>query len=86
MFYGRAEAYRSALGLAESDGCKALKTALARNVYAADVPPAVLDQLAQYVLHLRANLAARDVEPILAGDIIFPEPGSLSDARANQDA
>ncbi len=84
VFYGRAEAYRSARASAEADDRTALKQSLVRNVYDNNEPPAGPDDLAGYVLEMQAGLAAQEIDTILAGDINFPPAGALKDARPSQ--
>ncbi len=67
VFYGRVKAYAEAL--AEDD--KALRDALARNVYAdANSPKAA--GLAAWVQEARNGLQALDEAAILRGEVLFP--------------
>ena len=75
MFYGRSEAYRSALAKQAQDNRAELKIALERNVYDGDAPESGLNQLAQYVVQLSDSLASQEIDPILAGELNFPKPG-----------
>lgn len=67
-FYGRAEAYTSALGAGEAAG---LRDVLARNLYASErspetVPQVVLDEIAA----IEAALATSDCDALLAGKVL----------------
>lgn len=72
MFYGRADAYRTAI---EAQDHRALATALARNVRPdeADWPHA--DALAAYIAAATRQLSAQDEVGILAGRLAFPAAG-----------
>ncbi|NNE21136.1 MAG: ubiquinol-cytochrome C chaperone [Rhizobiales bacterium] len=82
MFYGRSEAYRAALANEAVDHGAELKGALERNVYDGTAPANGLDQLARYVVQLRDCLVDHEIDPILAGELKFPEPGSSNYAHA----
>lgn len=72
-FYGRAQAYRSALA---SDGDEALVVALAKNVYAGAVPePAAPVRLAAYIRETVRGLGAQQSADLLAGKLRMPDPG-----------
>jgi cytochrome b pre-mRNA-processing protein 3 len=72
-FYGRAQAYRSALA---SDGDEALVVALAKNVYAGAVPePAAPVRLAAYIREAVRGLWAQQTGDLLAGKLRMSDPG-----------
>ncbi len=72
-FYGRAAAYREALGQAEYGDACALKTALARNIYVSNTEHPALDELTKYVLKAAALISDQSAKAIAAGEIKFPE-------------
>src|SRR5262249_47561354 len=69
-FYGRAQAYRSALS---ADGEAALVEALTRNVYEG-TPPAASGHLAAYVREAVRDVRAQEVDDLLAGKLNLPKP------------
>jgi len=72
-FYGRAQAYRSALA---SDGEEALVAVLARNVYDGAVPePAAPVCLAAYIREAVRGLGTQQPADLLAGKLRMPDPG-----------
>jgi cytochrome b pre-mRNA-processing protein 3 len=72
-FYGRAQAYRSALA---SDGDEALVAALAKNVYGGAAPePAAPVRLAAYIREAVRGLGAQQPADLLAGKLRMPDPG-----------
>ena len=71
MFYGRAEAYRTAL--AAPDDAE-LAAALARNVTPADEGWAHAAELAAYMRRALAHLAAQGEDALLRGQLSFPQP------------
>jgi len=74
-FYGRAQAYRTALAAADD---KALVEALARDIYGgAQGAPA--RRLAAYVREAIGQLKALDEAALAAGAIGFPQPDSIRD-------
>ncbi len=73
-FYGRQEAYRSALGNEQ-----ALMEALSRNVYAQENAPGAR-ALARYVGEAAALLSRQDVAGIVAGRVAWPGIAAISDA------
>jgi cytochrome b pre-mRNA-processing protein 3 len=89
-FYGRAQAYEAALAerrdaLGE-DHDKALREALARNVYAggpADEDAAAA--LAAYVRDAARALGAQAFDPLVNGVVHFPEPAPLGRQLSNAD-
>ncbi len=71
-FYGRSAAYGRALD-GESDG-ETMQDALARNLYRSSPPPVtVLDQMADYVRATAGHLGSSPLEPLLGGQVTFPE-------------
>jgi cytochrome b pre-mRNA-processing protein 3 len=71
-FYGRAQAYESALAEA---GEGALVAALTRNVYAgAPEPPVAAAELATYVRRTADALAGQPLEMLAQGTVRFPAP------------
>jgi cytochrome b pre-mRNA-processing protein 3 len=71
-FYGRAQAYRSALSV---DGEAALVEALTRNVYAGSPPtPEAPGHLAAYVREAVRDVRAQWVGDLLAGKLNLPKP------------
>jgi cytochrome b pre-mRNA-processing protein 3 len=80
-FYGRVEAYERGL----ADGDAMLQPALARNLFGtAPAPdPTALEAMAGYVRRAAAELRARAIAALLAGDIAFgPLPAGASQERA----
>jgi cytochrome b pre-mRNA-processing protein 3 len=73
-FYGRAQAYRSALATADD---RALAEALARNIYEAAACPAAA-RLAAYMREAVRDLAAQDSARLAAGQLRFPEPAAVA--------
>ena len=72
-FYGRAQAYRSALAASDE---RALVEALRRNIYGgSDTAPA--DRLAAYVREAVAALEAQSPQDLAAGRLRFPQLGSV---------
>lgn len=67
-FYGRAARYDAALDAARDD---ALAAALGRNVLGTDSPA---PRLAAYARAAERLLAARDLDAILGGEELFPDP------------
>jgi cytochrome b pre-mRNA-processing protein 3 len=71
-FYGRAQAYRSALG---SDRDEALVAALSRNVYGGSVPQAAAPvRLAAYIRKAVRGLEAQPPADLLAGKLRREDP------------
>lgn len=77
-YYGRAAIYDRALA-GTDDG--ALTAALARNVFAAESPPAGAHSLALYVREAVRRLDAQDGDRIAAAVLDFPDPGTISVAE-----
>ncbi len=71
-FYGRAEAYRSALA---APGDEALVEALTRNIYGGRGPQA--DRLAAYMREAVGHLRALDDALVAQGALVLPEPASI---------
>jgi len=72
-FYGRAQAYRSALGAVDQ---QALVATLRRNIYGgSDSAPAA--RLAAYVREAVGGLKAQTAADLAAGRLRFPEPVSV---------
>jgi len=71
VFYGRAKAYRDALGQGDLPG---LEQALARNIYPDGAEPDNLARLARYAAASSRALAGQSDVDVLAGRIYFPEP------------
>jgi cytochrome b pre-mRNA-processing protein 3 len=72
-FYGRAQAYRSALA---SDGAEALVAVLARNVFGGAAPePAAPVRLAAYIQEAVRGLGTQQPADLLAGKLRMPDPG-----------
>jgi cytochrome b pre-mRNA-processing protein 3 len=72
-FYGRAQAYRSALS-ASDDG--ALVAALERNIYAGERTAAAA-RLAAYMREALRELAAQKAATLAGGELRFPDPLSV---------
>lgn len=72
MFYGRAEAYRTALRAGDAE---ALGAALARNVRPGGEPWAGAPPLAAYLMDALARLDDQPESELLAGRIAFPQAG-----------
>jgi cytochrome b pre-mRNA-processing protein 3 len=71
-FYGRAQAYRSALA---ADGEGALVAALTRNIYEGSPPtPEAPGHLAGYVREAVRDVRAQQVGDLLAGKLHLPKP------------
>ncbi len=71
-FYGRAQAYRSALS---ANGEAALVEALTRNVYEGSPPtPETSGYLAAYVREAVRDVRAQQVADLLAGKLHLPKP------------
>lgn len=71
-FYGRAQAYETALAEADDDG---LIAALTRNVYAGALPaPSAARLLAAYMREARGMLNAQEDAAFERGKIRFPDP------------
>ena len=71
-FYGRAQAYRSALA---ADGEGALVAALTRNIYEGSPPtPETSGHLAAYVREAVRDVRAQRVDDLLAGKLTLPKP------------
>ncbi len=73
-FYGRAEAYRTAL---VGDDDRALVDTLTRNIYGG-APATGASRLAAYVREAVRQLKALDEVVLTAGAIVFPEPASIT--------
>ena len=71
IFYGRAQSYRPLLQAGDMPG---LAEALRRNVFAGADPGTGADYLASYSLRALAHLQECPIEPILSGELAFPEP------------
>ncbi|MFN3658780.1 MAG: ubiquinol-cytochrome C chaperone family protein [Pseudolabrys sp.] len=84
-FYGRAQAYRTALA---AEGDDALAAAVARNVYSGAPPdPAAPRRLAAYMRVALRELRAQQADAIAAGDLRWPDPvASLSNAHEDPQA
>lgn len=74
-FYGRAATYDRALS---ADGDEALAAALARNVFAADVPPAGAYRLAAYVRQAVHRLDCQEAPALATAILDFPDPDTIS--------
>ncbi len=72
-FYGRAQAYRTALA---ADGA-ALESALNRNIYGESGPCAACARLAAYVREAVRDLAAQAAPGLAAGRLHFPDPSAV---------
>ena len=71
VFYGRAQAYRPLLQAGDQAG---LAAALGRNVFAGVETGEGAEHLAAYALTTLVHLQERPIEPILSGQVEFPEP------------
>ncbi len=76
-FYGRAEAYGSAVG-----DRAALATAIARNVFPDMDAGASARRLADYARAVMEALAATPMEELVAGKVAFPDPAAFAGAEA----
>ncbi len=75
-FYGRSEAYRTAL---KADSVEPLAEVIARNVYGVPLAgQAAPRRLAVYIQEAAGNLTAQDVAQLAAGALRFPDPGSVT--------
>ena len=74
-FYGRAAAYRDALG--DRAGPHDLSGALARNIYDGRAAPENVEALARYVRASVGRLARQDLPALLAGRIELPDPADF---------
>jgi len=72
-FYGRAQAYRSALVAADD---QALVAALRRNIYGG-LETAPAERLACYMREAVRGLQAQTFEDLAAGRLSFPDPASV---------
>ncbi|QIG50912.1 ubiquinol-cytochrome C chaperone [Nordella sp. HKS 07] len=71
IFYGRAQVYRPLLQAGDQAG---LAEALGRNVFAGTGTAEGVRHLAAYALAVLRHLQERPIEPILSGQLDFPEP------------
>lgn len=71
IFYGRAQAYRPLLQAGDEAG---LAAALGRNVFAGTGAEEGARHLAAYALAALRHLQDRPIEPILSGQLDFPQP------------
>jgi cytochrome b pre-mRNA-processing protein 3 len=76
-FYGRAQAYESALAQPDDD---ALTEALSRNIYAGAEASVAAPRLAAYVRRAVAQLEEQPFEDLKRGTVRFPEPEGLAAA------
>jgi cytochrome b pre-mRNA-processing protein 3 len=76
--YERSMAYRSALELSDE---AALSAALSAHVYAGAGEDARAGLLARYVNAAAGALAAAETTEVLAGQIAFPDPPSIAEAK-----
>jgi cytochrome b pre-mRNA-processing protein 3 len=74
-FYGRAQAYRTALAAADPE---ALASVLARNIYEAAAPSGKASRLAAYVRDAVRDLAAQSAGDLAAGRLHFPDPAAAA--------
>lgn len=75
-FYGRAQAYRAALGAA--DAGQALIAAVTRNIYdGAPAGPAAAERLAAYIRATVDDLQGQDAAALGAGSVRFPDPAAI---------
>jgi cytochrome b pre-mRNA-processing protein 3 len=75
-FYGRAQAYRAALALA--DGGQALVEAVARNIYGGTPSSlAAATRLAAYIRVADRDLKVQDPASLAAGEVRFPDPAAI---------
>jgi cytochrome b pre-mRNA-processing protein 3 len=72
-FYGRAQAYRSALSASDSG---VLVAALERNIYAGERPAAAA-RLAAYMREALRELTAQEAATLAGGELRFPDPLSV---------
>jgi cytochrome b pre-mRNA-processing protein 3 len=72
-FYGRAQAYRTALGVSDN---AALVAALQRNIYGG-AQAASAGRLAAYMREALRELAAQDTAKLAGGELRFPDPVSV---------
>ena len=72
-FYGRAQAYRTALAAADEEG---LVEALTRNIYSGTPrEPAAPARLAAYIREAIGDVRAQQPANLLAGEVRLPDPG-----------
>lgn len=71
VFYGRARAYRLALGANDVGG---LERALVRNIYTEGAEPEHSAMLARYVAASARSLEDQSDAELLAGRLVFPDP------------
>ncbi|MFZ3359838.1 MAG: ubiquinol-cytochrome C chaperone family protein [Xanthobacteraceae bacterium] len=76
-FYGRQAAYLAAFAAADTEE---LEKALARNIFAgADIGRGAF-RLARYVRAARGQFEGQDDSALLRGQVVFPQPDSISEA------
>lgn len=78
-FYGRLEAYGSALDARDADG---LAEAIGRNVFPGAEPGGAAAALAAYVVATEDALAAAPLEAVLEGKLPFPDPAAFAPEQA----
>lgn len=78
-FYGRLEAYGSALDAGDAAG---LAEAIGRNVYPGGEPAGAAAALAAYAVAAAETLAAVPLEAVLEGRPAFPDPAAFAPGRA----
>jgi cytochrome b pre-mRNA-processing protein 3 len=71
-FYGRAKAYRAALGADD----RALAAALLRNIYGGAQPDAAR-RLAVYMRRAARDLAGQEKGRLATGEVSFPDPAAI---------
>ena len=79
-FYGRSQAYLSAIpaAMVPGDGSRALIEALRRNIYGgAPSALAAAPRLAAYMLEAVRELKAQDTGTLTAGALRFPDPAAI---------
>jgi len=78
-FYGRQAAYLAALAAPDR---RVFESALARNIFQSDGVDDPAVRLARYARAAAAGLDARSREALLQGEIAFPRPEGIADARS----
>jgi cytochrome b pre-mRNA-processing protein 3 len=77
-FYGRQAAYQAAL---DGSDLPALENALARNIFELESVEARVSRLADYARAAAAQLEDVNVEALVSGDTVFPDPATFAPAE-----
>lgn len=77
-FYGRQAAYQAALETADQ---RALENALARNIFGSESVDARVIRLADYIRAVAAQLEAAEVDALVSGEPVLPNPAAFVSAE-----